>query len=169
MFSLSNTNHLFIPTNHLTHIPFLLYAHPLALPPLPAKATGQPFAVTDVVQLAAQQSEVTYVHPTPTRNFYGERSNKNAMGIITDITASLTAPAALVGRINTVAAEFGATSGGFGPTLIVATKTDGCTALDSWHDKLKGAVALVARGTCNFNTKAKNAQDKGAIAVFVEK
>jgi hypothetical protein len=50
--------------------------------------------------------------------------------------------------------------GGSGDT----STTDACFTITT---NLRGKVALVDRGTCNFTTKVKNAQDAGAIGVIV--
>ncbi len=42
--------------------------------------------------------------------------------------------------------------------------TDGCSPITS---DVRGAVALIDRGTCGFVVKVKNAQDAGAIAVLI--
>lgn len=44
--------------------------------------------------------------------------------------------------------------------------TDGCSALTNGSD-VGGNIALLDRGSCTFATKAKNAQDAGAIAVII--
>ena len=44
--------------------------------------------------------------------------------------------------------------------------SDGCNALVN-SAELNGKIALVRRGSCNFDTKAKNAENAGAIAVVV--
>ena len=44
--------------------------------------------------------------------------------------------------------------------------TDGCTALTN-AAAVAGKIALVERGTCTFATKAKTAQDAGAIGVII--
>jgi len=46
------------------------------------------------------------------------------------------------------------------------TTTDGCTALTN-ASAMAGKLALVDRGTCTFVTKAKNAQNAGAVGVIV--
>ena len=44
--------------------------------------------------------------------------------------------------------------------------TDGCTAFTNAAD-IAGKIALVERGTCGFIVKVKNAQNAGALAVFI--
>ena len=45
-----------------------------------------------------------------------------------------------------------------------STATDGCSAISS---SLRGKIALIDRGTCDFVVKVKNAQDAGAIGVII--
>ncbi|HYI11405.1 MAG TPA: M36 family metallopeptidase [Thermoanaerobaculia bacterium] len=67
---------------------------------------------------------------------------------------------------------YGAAGAAFGPALTttgrtgpiaVAVPAEGCTALAS----LTGKIAVIDRGTCDFVTKVKNAQNAGAIGVIV--
>jgi hypothetical protein len=46
----------------------------------------------------------------------------------------------------------------------VATTTDGCSTITT---NLRGKIALIDRGFCNFTQKVKNAQDAGAIGVII--
>ncbi|WP_133407807.1 rhombosortase-dependent M36 family metallopeptidase [Parashewanella tropica] len=48
----------------------------------------------------------------------------------------------------------------------VETKNDGCTALTN-ADAIKGNIAIIDRGACNFVLKIEHAQAAGAIAVIV--
>lgn len=58
-------------------------------------------------------------------------------------------------------------------TVVVAqdgvnVSTDACEPLTAANAlAVRGNIALVDRGTCNFNVKVKNAQDVGAVAVLV--
>ena len=47
----------------------------------------------------------------------------------------------------------------------VATVTDGCEALP--RNSLNGKVAIIDRGSCEFETKVKNAETAGAVAAIV--
>ena len=72
------------------------------------------------------------------------------------------------------ALQCGITPASFGPDvtamaeitseLRLAFPLDGCTDITS---DVSGKIALVQRGTCNFDVKVLNAQNKGAIAVVV--
>ena len=62
----------------------------------------------------------------------------------------------------------------FGPTLdatgvtadvLLSPVLDGCTPLPAGF--LAGKIGLIARGTCNFTAKVKNAQDAGAVAAII--
>jgi Zn-dependent metalloprotease len=78
-----------------------------------------------------------------------------------------------------IAGDYFAQAASFGPALsapvtaaIVAAldagpnTTDGCTALTN-AAAVSGNIALIDRGTCEFGTKALNAQNAGAIGVIV--
>ncbi|SHK73104.1 T9SS-dependent M36 family metallopeptidase [Epilithonimonas mollis] len=49
--------------------------------------------------------------------------------------------------------------------VAIATPADGCTNLT--NTDLTGKIALIQRGTCNFDVKFKKAQDKGAKGVII--
>jgi len=49
-------------------------------------------------------------------------------------------------------------------TYVTTSPTNGCTAISG---SLAGEVALIARGTCSFSTKIRNAQTAGALGVIV--
>ena len=69
------------------------------------------------------------------------------------------------------ASTFGAAVGQFAnfvPAVTAAytttSPTNGCTTISQ---NLAGAIALIARGTCTFSTKIRNAQAAGAIGVIM--
>ncbi len=72
-------------------------------------------------------------------------------------------------------AEFGPQSlgffGAFGQMVAVkdvSGSTEACAALDAATlSKLRGNIALIDRGNCDFSAKAKRAQDAGASAVII--
>jgi len=49
-------------------------------------------------------------------------------------------------------------------TYTTTTPTNGCSAISG---NLSGRVALIARGTCTFSTKIRNAQNAGALGTLV--
>ena len=49
-------------------------------------------------------------------------------------------------------------------TFVTTSPTNGCTAISG---SLTGEIALIARGTCSFSTKIRNAQTAGATGVIV--
>jgi Zn-dependent M28 family amino/carboxypeptidase len=52
------------------------------------------------------------------------------------------------------------------PTQQASASSAGCDASD-FPASLAGKVAVIQRGTCDFGVKAKNAQDRGALAVVI--
>ena len=73
--------------------------------------------------------------------------------------------------VTSLGAAFGAAVGQFASfvpavtaTYVTTTPTNGCTSISQ---NLAGEIALIARGTCTFSTKIRNAQVAGAIGVIV--
>jgi extracellular elastinolytic metalloproteinase len=83
---------------------------------------------------------------------------------------SYNAPGDLVGRKPTAGynVDFG---GQFSTTMaltsdvVLASPLDACTDLN--NNNLSGKIALIERGSCDFDDKFKRAQNKGAIAVII--
>lgn len=86
-------------------------------------------------------------------------------------------PAAIAANYEVGTASFGAalTSPGLNGNLVQGldpantagpSTTDGCSALTNASD-VAGRIALLDRGTCSFVTKAKNAQNAGAIGLII--
>lgn len=80
-------------------------------------------------------------------------------------------PAASAGEYNVATAGWGATIGDPGTTATLelvddgsASPAEGCAALTGFT---AGNIALVRRGSCEFGTKALNAEQAGASAVIV--
>ncbi|WP_379963913.1 T9SS-dependent M36 family metallopeptidase [Epilithonimonas sp. UC225_85] len=83
---------------------------------------------------------------------------------------SYNAPTDLVGRKPT--AGYNVDFGGQFPTttaltsdVVMASPLDACTDLSNTN--LTGKIALIERGSCDFDDKFKRAQNKGAIAVII--
>jgi PA domain len=76
------------------------------------------------------------------------------------------APAAANFAVGT--ADFGpdVTPAGTTANVVQANPTDGCSALTN-GSAISGRIALIDRGNCNFDVKAQNAQNAGAIGVIV--
>ncbi len=103
----------------------------------------------------------------------GEEVTEEVREVLQPGTPFLTvnAPASIAGRYFVGTATFGpalTAAGVSGPVELARDaggSTLGCTPLGA--GALAGKIALVDRGTCTFNVKARNAQDAGAIALVV--
>jgi hypothetical protein len=82
------------------------------------------------------------------------------------INFNVTAPSSIAGGYNYSTAAFGpaATPANFAGSVAVPTDPEACGTVDSG---VNGKVALIDRGTCDFVTKVKNAQNAGATAVVL--
>jgi subtilisin family serine protease len=85
----------------------------------------------------------------------GASTNPHFVGIPVTVSGIGTFGAAL-GQFN----SFGSVTATYSTT----TPTRGCSAIS---ENLSGEIALIARGTCTFSTKIRNAQTAGAIGVLV--
>ncbi|TMI21650.1 hypothetical protein E6H31_05165 [Candidatus Bathyarchaeota archaeon] len=85
----------------------------------------------------------------------GASTNPHFVGIPLTVPSLGTFGAAL-GQFN----DFGQVNA----TYATTSPTNGCTALTG---NLTGQIALIARGTCTFSTKIRNAQSAGAMGVLV--
>jgi subtilisin family serine protease len=86
----------------------------------------------------------------------GASTNPHFIGIPVTVTSIGTFGAAIGQFANFVPAV---TS-----TYVTTIPTNGCTAISG---SLAGEIALIARGTCTFSTKIRNAQSAGAAGVIV--
>jgi Zn-dependent metalloprotease len=89
-------------------------------------------------------------------------------------------PVLVINSPESIAGDYAAAGAAFGPTLTATgvtgdmvlandgagATTDACTDLVNATD-VRGNIALVDRGSCNFTVKVKNAQRAGAIGVVV--
>ena len=82
-------------------------------------------------------------------------------------------PGAIAGNYQVGTADFGPSLSPSGLTADVVqaldagpSTTDGCSAISN-AAAVAGKIALVDRGTCNFDIKTKNVQDAGAVGVIV--
>lgn len=66
-----------------------------------------------------------------------------------------------------VTAEIVFVSPQFPPGADPNTSDDGCEAADFESIELDGKIAVIQRGSCDFQTKVLNAQDNGAAAVLI--
>src|SRR5256712_8092711 len=86
----------------------------------------------------------------------GASTNPHFIGIPVTVTSIGTFGAAIGQFANFVPAVTA--------TYTTTTPVNGCTAISG---SLAGEVALIARGTCSFSTKIRNAQTAGALGVIV--
>src|SRR3989449_6771271 len=86
----------------------------------------------------------------------GASTNPHFIGIPVTVTSIGTFGAAIGQFANFVPAV---TS-----TYVTTSPTNGCTSISG---SLSGEIALIARGTCSFSTKIRNAQSAGAMGVIV--
>jgi minor extracellular serine protease Vpr len=86
----------------------------------------------------------------------GASTNPHFIGIPVTVTSIGTFGAAIGQFANFVPAVTA--------TFVTTSLTNGCTAISG---SLAGEVALIARGTCSFSTKIRNAQTAGATGVIV--
>jgi len=78
----------------------------------------------------------------------------------------INSPAAIAGNYQIGTADFGPALSAAGLTgnVVQTSPTDGCSAIGT---SLSNKIALIDRGTCTFITKARNAQNAGAIGVVI--
>src|SRR2546422_8910707 len=86
----------------------------------------------------------------------GASTNPHFVGIPVTVTSIGTFGAAIGQFANFVPA--------LTATYVTTSPTNGCTAISG---SLAGEIALIARGTCSFSTKIRNAQTAGALGVIV--
>ena len=85
----------------------------------------------------------------------GASTNPHFVGI------PITAP---IGAIGAALGEFANFVPAITATYTTITPTNGCTSIST---SLLGKIALIARGTCSFSTKIRNAQTAGAVGVLI--
>lgn len=89
----------------------------------------------------------------------------------TSSIVTVNAPNNVIGNYSTTSAAFGPQSFNITSDVVIATDstanpTLACGALTN-AATINGKIALIDRGTCDFATKALNAQNAGAIAVLI--
>jgi uncharacterized protein (TIGR03437 family) len=99
----------------------------------------------------------------------GASSNARALALPVDVTASTAVPAGLQLLAATVGAGVSITAP-VGPLVIrdvAIIAGDGSACAAPPQGSLQGAVALIERGGCTFQTKVTNARAAGAVAVML--
>ncbi|MGC8990088.1 MAG: PA domain-containing protein, partial [Verrucomicrobiia bacterium] len=141
-----------------------------AIPGIPGNTTGG--YPTD--NIAAEI--ITYVE-FPAAGFYGMGVNSDDGFKVTatdtppanNLALVITSPASIAGAYHAISAPAATAKPwtyGVSGKLVRMDPTEGCSAAVN-ADALRGNIALVDRGTCQFSTKIKNAKNAGAIAVVV--
>lgn len=84
---------------------------------------------------------------------------------------TITAPAGIAGSFEALPATFGPefSSAGITNQVVLVDDNDGFTddGCEAITNNVSGKIALIQRGSCDFTSKVKNAQNAGAIAVLV--
>jgi hypothetical protein len=107
----------------------------------------------------------------------GSKVKTAAPNILASPRVRVNSPLVIAGNYQPGTAEFGSplSSPGVTSTLVQAfdqsdadgpSTTDGCSTLTN-SASIVGNIALIDRGTCTFVSKAKNAQNAGAVAVII--
>ncbi len=128
-------------------------------------------------QMTQQQRDVSHTN-TGNLVWSGENVTRMAPGYLEPATIfTVTQPFAVARNYDIGTATFGpaANTASMSGRLVTATDaaneegpstTDGCTALTN-AGEIEGNIALIDRGTCTFVTKARNAQNAGAVGVII--
>ena len=88
-----------------------------------------------------------------------------------DVKVTVNSPSSIAGDYFGLSGSFGADLTPISGTLVLVddgsgNPNEGCSSLTN-GTAISGNIALVFRGSCNFSTKALNAQNAGALAVIV--
>ena len=112
---------------------------------------------------------------TWTRIFGGEPGETYVIpdtGIDTgDVKVTVNSPSSIAGDYFGLSGSFGADLTSLSGTLVLVddgsgNPNEGCSSLTNGA-AISGNIAVVYRGSCNFSSKALNAQNEGALAVIV--
>ncbi|HET8880973.1 MAG TPA: M36 family metallopeptidase, partial [Solimonas sp.] len=85
---------------------------------------------------------------------------------VVDSSLTVNSPASVAGDLDHGTAEFGPTTFDLTSDIVVSAPEDAC-GVPGNGAALAGKIALVARGTCTFAEKVKNAQLAGAAGVII--
>lgn len=122
-----------------------------------------------VVASAGNSSDIYYITGAPgvARYAISVANTVDAGAIAGGFTVS--APVGIAGTYLATEAQFGPDLAATGPVtgeLVYTTPADGCSPITN-AAAVSGKIALIDRGTCEFQAKVKNAQDAGAIGVLI--
>jgi hypothetical protein len=102
----------------------------------------------------------------------GQQVVSDAHSLLGNPRLRVNSPAAIAGNYQIGTADFGPPISAAGVTANVAqalyggSATDGCSAITN-AGAVAGKIALIDRGNCTFVSKAKNAQNAGAVGVII--
>ena len=88
-----------------------------------------------------------------------------------DVKVTVNSPSSIAGDYFGLSGSFGADLTPISGTLVLVdagrrNPNEGCSSLTN-DTAISGNIAIVSRGSCDFSTKALNAQNAGAVAVIV--
>jgi uncharacterized repeat protein (TIGR01451 family) len=135
---------------------------------------AQAASLVGVISVASQgnDGDTFFIAGSPASADYVIATAASADAGVLGVVVNVTAPAAIAGK-------YPAEKAGAGPALptqaasvvlvhsATGTPNQGCDANYTNAAAVKGNIALIQRGTCNFQPKVANAQKNGAIAAII--
>lgn len=116
-----------------------------------------------VVASAGNSGDVPYVTGSPAVADGAISVAASTDAGVTLLGISVNSPASVAGEYEAAAGDFGRLDPPTTGDLAVAEPLDACTPVVD----MTGKIALIQRGTCDFTTKVRNAENAGAIGALV--